>query len=328
VYKRLLNELQLTLAIQPLSPLLIKSSQESAANPLLPSMNFVRSAHPFTGDSTIYIPGSSLKGVVRTRAEQMARTLRLRVDEFNEFNAHKRVAEQIGKSVDAGEPWRFYQHVCTITRLFGSTALAGRAELEDFYPERPIDTLPIRQMVAIDRRSGASANTFTMEVAPPVLNDGTPVVFFGRVVLRNFERWQLGLLAMVLHDMASSLVPLGFGSGRGLGQVRVFYRHFNLSYPGILDAASAPPTLFTRVLGVGDLASVEEVSRYGFHHFAAADEYQLQPENFAWDWGRARLELGANIEGEDWTTTHTTIESLLKPLVKDWADYAQKNQAR
>lgn len=324
MFKVALNHLRLDFAIQPNGPLLIKSGQDTGANPLLPAMSFVRTVHPDSRTSTIYLPGSSLKGVIRSRCEQIARTVKLNVDEFNAFKLHNDIAEQFRKREAAdGAVVNAYRHVCSITRLFGSNNLASRVQLTDFYPTDPIDVLPIRQMVAIDRRSGASANTFTMEVAPPALNDEVPVIFFGTIHLQNFERWQVGLLALALRDLNAGQVPVGFGSSRGLGQVRLFYRTLQISYPGLLSETEAVQRGADRyLLGVAQLDGARSRENHEF------DPNNLpEPEDFAaevtTDWAQAEVRLGAL--NDDWEQNHATLEAIFRNQAKyDWADYVSK----
>ncbi len=58
MHKRLLNEAILSIAIEPHGPILIKAG-DKGADPTLPDMEFVRT------NGTPYLPGSSLKGVIR-----------------------------------------------------------------------------------------------------------------------------------------------------------------------------------------------------------------------------------------------------------------------
>jgi CRISPR/Cas system CSM-associated protein Csm3 (group 7 of RAMP superfamily) len=61
------------LTIQPDGPLLIKAGDTGGADPTRPDMEFVRTrAH---GKEQIYLPGSSLKGVVRAQCERICRSL-------------------------------------------------------------------------------------------------------------------------------------------------------------------------------------------------------------------------------------------------------------
>ncbi len=330
MFKMALNHLRLDFAIQPNGPLLIKSGQETGANPLLPAMSFVRSIHPYSRTSTIYLPGSSLKGVIRSRCEQIARTVNLKVDEFNAHELHNHKADQFRNSeATSGEVVNAYSHVCSITRMFGSTNLASRVQLTDFYPPDPIDVLPIRQMVAIDRRTGASANTFTMEVAPPALNDEVPVLFYGTIHLQNFERWQVGLIALALRDLNAGQVPVGFGSSRGLGQVRLYYRTLQVSYPGILTKDEATQSGADRyLLGVAQLNTALSQGSHGFDQSSLPETRDFEAEVTA-DWAQAVVRLGAAQPQESndkyWDQDHDTIESVFRNQAKyDWVDYVSK----
>lgn len=59
----------LRFTIRPDGPILVKAGESSGVDPTLPDMRFVRS------QGQIYIPGPSLKGVVRAQAERICRSL-------------------------------------------------------------------------------------------------------------------------------------------------------------------------------------------------------------------------------------------------------------
>ena len=76
MFQKALNQAMLTIQLRPEGPLLIKSGREAGANPALPDMNFVRTHHAGMGqEATVYLPGSSLKGTLRSYCERVARTL-------------------------------------------------------------------------------------------------------------------------------------------------------------------------------------------------------------------------------------------------------------
>src|SRR3990172_9552844 len=75
MHKKMVNELRLSFSIAPRGPLLIKSGKESGADPTLLDMNFVRLHHAGLGRETVYLPGSSLKGTLRSYCEKIARTV-------------------------------------------------------------------------------------------------------------------------------------------------------------------------------------------------------------------------------------------------------------
>ena len=70
--KQLVNECIITLHIEPKGPMLIKSGAATVSGP---DMAFVRTWRG--GEWQVYLPGSSLKGVLRSHAERITRTLRM-----------------------------------------------------------------------------------------------------------------------------------------------------------------------------------------------------------------------------------------------------------
>ncbi|NJN19626.1 MAG: hypothetical protein HC822_26985, partial [Oscillochloris sp.] len=66
----------ISLSIQPDGPILIKAGESGGADPTLPDMEFVRTRGAGSaGRGQAYLPGSSLKGVVRAQAERICRSL-------------------------------------------------------------------------------------------------------------------------------------------------------------------------------------------------------------------------------------------------------------
>jgi len=213
MHKTRYNALRLKLRLSPRGPLLIKAGGISA-DPSLPDMQFVRTFHPEKGE-VLYLPGSSLKGVVRGFVEKVLRTV-------NEENSWRRACPTFPNEPEScARKWgneessaRIYANSCGACRTFGHTRLKGRAAFTDFMPISEIKT-EIRYGVAISRLSHAvGAGPFEMEIAVA----GT---FEGQVVLENFELWQVGLLALAFESMNMGLVKVGFGKNRGFGEVQV-----------------------------------------------------------------------------------------------------------
>ncbi|MBC7226530.1 MAG: hypothetical protein H5T61_04795 [Thermoflexales bacterium] len=269
------NALNLTIHLSPRGPLLIKAGGISA-DPTLPDMQFVRTYHPEKGE-TVYIPGSSLKGVMRGFVEKVLRTADPYPDQPGPkshskmwnwacatFEAKKEEKEDKKKwncpqflgelREEAGHnrelySWEIYANSCGACRIFGHTRLKGRASFTDFLPKNEVKT-EIRYGVAISRLSHAVAHgPFEMEVAV----SGT---FEGHLVLENFELWQLGLLALALESMNHGLVKVGFGKNRGFGEVTVTVQEAWLDEV----ALGAERTAWR---GLGAFVSEEESQRYG-----------------------------------------------------------------
>lgn len=219
--KKLLNQAMLELTLEPQGPLLIKSGIEGGADPSVPDMQFVR-----TGGQ-VYIPGSSLKGVFRSYAEKIARTVGAKC--CNPFDDKEQSPTCFcGKRLEKQSDGRYiYIHSCRICQLFGSTAMASRIKFSDAYPPNGHEpTRETRTGVAIDRILGSVAHgPFDFEVV-------TNGAFKTSLILRNFELWQVGLLALVLRDLEEGLLPIGFGKSRGLGEVKARITGFSVRYVG------------------------------------------------------------------------------------------------
>ncbi len=213
MHKTRYNALSLTLQLSSKGPLLVKAGGVSA-DPSLPDMQFVRTYHAQKGE-TVYIPGSSLKGVVRGFVEKALRT----IADHNSWrwacptfpDEDESCAKRLGKEENSAT---IYKQSCGACRIFGHTRLRGRVAFTDLFPVDEVRT-EIRYGVAISRLSHAVAHgPFEMEVAV----SGT---FKGHLVLENFELWQLGLLALALESMNQGLLKVGFGKNRGFGEVSV-----------------------------------------------------------------------------------------------------------
>ncbi len=272
MHKTRYNTLHLTLAISPRGPLLVKAGGVSA-NPTLPDMQFVRTGHATLGE-TVYIPGSSLKGVLRDFIEKALRTIDPHPDKpgpqhhqdwkwacatFEAKKEEKRErtkwnCPQFLKELEStGEklgPSKVYAHSCGACRIFGHTRLRGRVSFTDLFPTEQVTT-EIRYGVAISRLTHAVAHgPFEMEVAV----SGT---FEGRLILENYEIWQLGLLASALEAMNQGLVKVGFGKNRGFGEVEVKVKEVRMD-------EVAPISDISVLRGLGDFVNEETRKAYGF----------------------------------------------------------------
>ena len=248
MHKTRYNCLSLTLHLSPRKPLLVKAGGISA-DPALPDMQFVRTYQPQKGE-TVYIPGASLKGVVRGFVEKVLRTVDDRTSwrwacatfeakeeekrDKTKWNCPQILAKKTKDMDRELQSWEVYATSCGACRIFGHTRLRGRVAFADMFPVDEVNT-EVRYGVAISRLSHAvaSGGPFEMEVAVA----GT---FVGRLVLENFELWQLGLLALALESLNQGLLKVGYGKNRGLGEVAVNVQEAWLDEA----AAGAKPTVW------------------------------------------------------------------------------------
>jgi CRISPR/Cas system CSM-associated protein Csm3 (group 7 of RAMP superfamily) len=245
--KRLVNEARFTLVLQTAGPVLVKSGHASISGPDMTPVRTYRN-----GDWQPYLPGSSLKGVIRSHIEKVARTLnatpgvvcnpfqRLRREDIREagqrllcdsyphvFCGEKLHVREASDRPPGFSSWQrdttplnsetVYAESCPLCRLFGSTSFIGRVSIGDAYlAGNSTVRTELRDGVGIDRLTGGAAHgaKFDLEAVP------AGVRFTADVVLRNFECWQLGALLLIVQDLKDGLIRIGSGRSRGLGAVR------------------------------------------------------------------------------------------------------------
>jgi CRISPR-associated RAMP protein (TIGR02581 family) len=191
------------------------------------------------GSGRPYIPGSSLKGVLRSATEALLRgapfagksgepdlwacqmmsgapcVTHEQVVELRE----KKESEPGREAVDAGREVAeaVWKESCTVCRLFGSLAMASRVRFPDLPLVGDLPGMELRNGVGIDRDKGLAADKvlYDFEAVPP----GTS--FRLTVILDNPEDSDAGLLLYLFHEMDQGNLALGGKTSRGLGQVRV-----------------------------------------------------------------------------------------------------------
>jgi CRISPR-associated protein Csm3 len=247
MHGRLYNELQLTIALKPRTPLLIKSGDKSGMDPSKPDMEFVRTHRRGANgevEEVLYIPGSSFRGVLRAHAERLVRSVK---EDGACIISNKNCLQQKGKKESDLSGEQAYRESCFACKLFGNTGLASRLQIGDLYPGSAAPLTETRYGVAIDRITGAVAHgPFQMEIA----TDGT---FIGIITLRNFTIGQLGLLSAALLDIADGYVALGHAKSRGLGRL-------SISFQDALFRFAKDPN--KQLIGIGVLAHSDIKERY------------------------------------------------------------------
>lgn len=245
--KKLLNQCTFHIELETREPLLVNSSDAVVGGA---DMTFVRTRR--NGEPEPFLPGSSLKGALRSHAERIARTLK---DESVCGVFKNAEVEGCGWAFDSSNNPSDYALSCPACRLFGSTHWKGRFHIGDAYlVEEDRGTEPeVRDGIGIDRVSGGVAGTakFDLEVMP------TGVRFALQFDVTNFEVWQLGWMAYVLRDVMDGKLRIGMGTSRGLGRVEGHLQSIELEYVG------EPGGIDDEILGLGALAGEDERPAYG-----------------------------------------------------------------
>ncbi|AFY55875.1 putative RAMP superfamily protein probably involved in DNA repair [Rivularia sp. PCC 7116] len=316
MHKRFVNHCTIELSLIPQGAILIKSGQEDI-NPSKPKMEFVQTFH--SGGSSIYLPGSSLKGAIRSHAERIVRTVgsdkRPTDSDSNQLWAndplndkYEYLKDQNNKDLPATE---IYKKSSFTDQIFGNTSIASRIRIEDAYPQDKTKLkIEQRHGVAIDRVFGSVAvGPFDYEVC-------TSGEFHTKIHLKNFSLAQLGLVGLVLRDLNEGWFAIGFAKSRGLGNVKINYHKAVVQYPGCklednqIKAFGKQQTWSnTALLGAGEFLQGENENPYNFP-FPDIQNTSIEAEKMELNFG---TQLIWNNEGEK------TVSNLFELAVNEWS---------
>jgi CRISPR/Cas system CSM-associated protein Csm3 (group 7 of RAMP superfamily) len=198
------------------------------------------------GAMTPFVPGSTLRGLLRTDAQRRMRALGRLDGRASVCSAQRPCGEGLGARPAAD---RFRAH-CPACRVFGSRALRGRLVVRDLMPallSMPCDELEPAPVVR-RRLPDGPGGWRELEVIP------AGVRLHGELVLRDFQTWQLGVLAAGLRGLEQGISRLGGRQSLGFGAVAVSWPEALFEQP--LGAGEAP-------LALGDLVEVRRARAHG-----------------------------------------------------------------
>lgn len=179
-----------------------------------------------------YIPGSSLKGVIRSNLERMIATL-IDKDGFNyttclldsdyaqelgvecvtvDSNLREDLAKKKGKE--------FFEELsdslCSVCKIFGSTEISSKLKLSDAFLLNQAKT-SIRDGIAVDRDTGTTKQGAKYDYE--VVEKGAEFDF--ELIIENISEDQLGLIALGLFDLLKGRAFVGGNSSKGLGKIKL-----------------------------------------------------------------------------------------------------------
>jgi len=227
------DALHIEIKWKPVSPVMVKSGAEGGIADMLPLVSGIQD-----GELAPVIPGSSVKGVLRSRAALILRTVL-----------------QVDLPEDAHNDARKWKDLTLVSDLFGSTLAGGRLFVDDTYQtsnavnaekwlaedEATMNEATVHaDHVAIDRFTGGASDSALFSDRTPRRDKAWEAirieVDFGRKVVtppkdgrepkkRDLTKTEMdaqkALLALLLRDLKDGWVPIGFGSRRGMGEIAV-----------------------------------------------------------------------------------------------------------
>jgi CRISPR/Cas system CSM-associated protein Csm3 (group 7 of RAMP superfamily) len=211
------------------------------------------------GGLTFFIPGATLRGVFRSQMERIARGLS--PDDPIVCNPFVDESEALSAgATEMGCSWRAkkgYADSCPVCRIFGSTKHAGRITFQDGERVAGTGQVKIAEQIAIDRFTGSVRTG----LGPFKLMTLVGATFTTRIVIRNFELWQLGLLGYVFKDLKHARLQMGMGRNLDRGHVKCEYEdtRITVTYFGLKENIPADGVLS----GIGELWK-KEAGKYRF----------------------------------------------------------------
>lgn len=300
MFRKLYNRATLDGVIVPDGPLLIVEGG-TPLDPTAPNLAFVRTLHE--GGFTVYLPGSSLKGVLRAHGERLLATEIGSTAAEDPFDGDAERRSRAKRARENGDRPGVLTASCEADRLFGSTEIAGRLRVADALPrngaEAPANRTEIRYGVAIDRaKQSVRHGPFDQEAV-------TRGAFRLRATLENYELWMLALALQVFRDLTDGFVQIGHAKTRGFGTVRIDEPTLQLLWPG------QPPQ---RIEGAGARERDQETRRsYGL----VQDDAVAIPESC--ESVRRGLFSGFRLDG--WESVDGLLESL---TAGPWTSYVAR----
>ena len=232
-FLKLDNELNIKFKIIPLSPLLIKLGEgknKEKSNSVIcwtydktysnKNINIKYDKDKKVIDEregSIYIPGSTLKGMFRNHFYKIANCIGEKVeDEFGE-KLEKKLSKDEMKFEEV------YQKSENISKLFGSKVLKSRFFAQDAVignKKFTFDDLKKRSITPIDRFTGGAIVPLDFEY--------TEEEFIFDLKIRNIELEELKNIYFTIRDSINGEIRIGNSKTRGFGQIELEIEDFSI----------------------------------------------------------------------------------------------------
>jgi len=198
-------------------------------------------------------------------------SIKIVIDEKNEkatININDKRTRDLKVKMENGklniyDSFNVYALSCPICKLFGNTSQGSRIRISDAYlidnEDKTQNNLPTRPGIGIDRFTGSVVST-----GPFSFQYLTGRTFEACVHIRNFELWQLGLLAYLFKDFEEELVPIGYGKTRGFGKVKGTVNKMRIINYGLKKPQVDTATNTIDIKGIGTLYEDLDKDNYKF----------------------------------------------------------------
>lgn len=220
LFDTFVNQTIITGQLVCIDPIRIGSSKSDNLNPVGIDDSVLKD-----GSGNPVIPGSSIKGVVRSYFESVMRSLYGEKGACDVMDENNHCTKKFNKEIHANgisaaeSAKRAYDHSCITCRLFGGRELAGKLKFKDCYAIIPEGEDRIitefRDGVGIDRDTGAAKKgaKYDFEIVPK----GTRFDFC--LIADNLDNEQEKYLDFIKKYLTSREMAVGGRTTAGFGRI-------------------------------------------------------------------------------------------------------------
>lgn len=195
-------------------PIHIGSSAKSSLDPVDVDSSVLKDSRGYP-----VIPGSSVKGVVRSWFESVLRGAGVNVCDVLDKNNYctKKYEKEIKEEKrDKEKAELAYMYSCEACRLFGGREIAGKIQFKDCYLIGE-PSFELRDGVGIDRETGAAKTSAKYDFE--IISKDSEFSFY--LTAENLDEKQQKYFEFIVEGLKSGDLSIGGMTTRGLGRFKV-----------------------------------------------------------------------------------------------------------
>ncbi|MGI6226216.1 MAG: RAMP superfamily CRISPR-associated protein [Peptococcales bacterium] len=207
--------------------------------------------------SKTFLSGSSIRGVIRSQAERIIRSLANYLDQDKIWDAacdplcedKDSPAQSCGNKKDGARD-------CLACKLFGSKEKGSRLKIADAL-EIKRESIYIQDFLAVDRFTGGGCDTKKFDSVVTY----KPIYNF-ELILQEPELWEIGLLLLVINDINDGLISFGSGASKGFGKAKITSGKITVMSEDWCDGIDVTSGIFNaKEIGLSEIFSSKDADR-------------------------------------------------------------------
>lgn len=214
---------------RPENSVMVKSEGDGIAVDILPLVS------RFDKHFSFVLPGSSIKGALRTQAERIIRTVyflptresfmeQIEVPLIEDlFGVRAKADNKRKKGIGSLFIDDCYANVNISPNDWGNIQAAkSNSDLRKTLDNAKLQTTQQAFHVAVDRWTGGAADGFLYSNLEPMGVNWQPIrLQFNLTRFKESKLAAIALIFFILRDLAHNRIPLGYGTNRGMGTIKV-----------------------------------------------------------------------------------------------------------